>query len=396
MNFDPEIRKAETRLYKLQAEAGELLKVETRSEEESARLDACMDEIREAKQTLEAAKELAPANPEPEAVELREMIRGAKLANIVEAVVSGTAPDGRERELQAELGIKPNAIPLDLLRDPAPVETRGVTAAPSDTGQSQAEILGYVFPQAAGAFLGFEQPTVPVGARVYPVLGTGATATAAAKDAEVSESDGTFSATVLSPKRLQAAFIYRREDAAEFAGMSEALRRNLAGAIQDGLDKAAIAAVEGLTAATGTSAAGDFAAAKTAFYEQVDGRYASMASDVRGVVGTDTYQTWATYYRNPNVNDDALQHLRTISGGFRVSAHVAATDATSKKQNVLFRKGMRMGEAVQPLWASGVELIPDSVTLASNGQVKITAILLHNTAVIRSGAYTLYPFQLRS
>ena len=47
-------------------------------------------------------------------------------------------------EVQAERGVSANAIPTELLM----VEHRAVTPAPGQVGQSQAEILGYVFPQS--------------------------------------------------------------------------------------------------------------------------------------------------------------------------------------------------------------------------------------------------------
>ena len=52
-----------------------------------------------------------------------------------------------------------------------------------------------------------------------------------AENADADDTTGAFSADVLSPSRLQAAFFYSREDRARFTGMSEALRQNLSDAL---------------------------------------------------------------------------------------------------------------------------------------------------------------------
>ena len=57
----------------------------------------------------------------------------------------------------------------------------------------------------------------------------------------------------------------------------------------------------------------------------------------------------------------------SVTGGVRVSAHV--TNPSSERQNNIIRLGMRR-DMVAPIW-EGVTLIPDEVTLAANGQIKV-------------------------
>ena len=73
--------------------------------------------------------------------------------------------DGRERELQTEFGLTGNQIPLSMLRGE---EHRAVTPAPGNVGQTQSEIIPYVFPQSVAAFLMVDMPTVGVGEAVFP------------------------------------------------------------------------------------------------------------------------------------------------------------------------------------------------------------------------------------
>ena len=83
--------------------------------------------------------------------------------------------DSVEREAQQAYGLASNQIPLDMLRGPAPLETRAITPAPGNVGAQQSEILQPVFALGSGAFLGIERPTVDMGDAVFPVLTSRAT-----------------------------------------------------------------------------------------------------------------------------------------------------------------------------------------------------------------------------
>ena len=59
---------------------------------------------------------------------------------------------------------------------------------------------------------------VGVGEAVYPVLTKAPVVGTPAENAEQDETTGSFSADILSPSRLQAAFFYSREDRREICG----------------------------------------------------------------------------------------------------------------------------------------------------------------------------------
>ena len=212
------------------------------------------------------------------------------------------------------------------------LETRAVTPAPANVGLNQAEILPGVFPQSCGAFLGVDMPTVPVGEAIYPVLATNPTVHTPAENATAADTTGSFTADVLSPSRLQAAFFYSREDRARFAGMDSALRTNLSEALMDGLDKQIIAGTNGFLGSSGLTdpsnpgSEADFAAYRALVYDAavVDGLYAHDAMGVRLVVGPATYAHAAGKYRSNNADDSAIDSLMNLSGGVKVSAHVPA------------------------------------------------------------------------
>ena len=72
------------------------------------------------------------------------------------------------------------------------------------------------------------------------------------------------------------------------------------------------------------------------------------------------------------------------TAGVRVSAHVPAV--AGNKQNAVVRLGMRR-DMVAPVW-EGVTLIPDEITKAANGQIVVTAVMLHAVKILRAAAST--------
>ena len=294
------------------------------------------------------------------------------------------ASTGAIAEVQSERGLGGNAIPTELL-----MEHRAVTPAPADVGQSQSQIEGYVFPRSVADFIGVPSPIVPVGDATFPVLTSDPVPSTPAENDPVTETTGAFSADVLTPKRIQAQFFWSREDAARMAGMGDALREALQGGIADKLDQQIINGTNGLL--NGTVLMNHNVSTVTGFsdyisefgYTRVDGSYAASGADLRLVMGNKTYAHAGGQYRHANADDVALDRLTEITGGVRVSAHVPAV--TNDKQNVLIRLGMRR-DMVAPVWGA-VTLIPDEITKAANGQIVLTAVLLHAVKVLRVGGF---------
>ena len=316
--------------------------------------------------------------------ELRSLIDRANVGNIFEAALEHRQTSGAEAELQGHYRLSANAIPLALL------ETRAVTPAPGDVGTGQSTIIPGVFPQSCAAFLAVDMPTVAVGEAVYPVLTTNATVGTPAENAAQAETTGSFTADVLSPSRLQASFFYSREDRARFSGMDEALRMNLSDALADGLDKQILTGTEGLF--TGTKLANHNVSAVTTYanyrselgYGRVDGTYAGGVGDLKIVMGAATYGHAAAAFRSANAGDRAaLEDLMSVTAGVKVSAHVPAV--ANNKQLALIRLGMRR-DMVAPVW-EGITLIPDEITKAANGQIVITAVMLHAVKILRAEGF---------
>ena len=357
---------------------------ETRSELETLRTEYTDVETRAQAAIISEAPAIETRHrTDPEGGEMRSLISKCNVGKIFDSALEHRSTDGPERELQDFHKLNENQVPIELL------ETRAVSPAPGQVGQNLEPIINYVFPMSAAAFLGVDMPTVPVGDSVFAVLTSELDVGTPAENAVQAETTGAFSANVLSPSRLQASFYFSREGRARFAGMDETLRMNLSDGLSDGLDKQVIAGTNGLL--SGTNLGNHNASAVTTFegyisdfgYGRVDGRYASMTSDLKIVMGSGSYSHAGSVYRNTSVDRNAVDRLVEITSGIKVSAHVPAV--ASKKQNAVVRLGMRR-DMVAPIW-SGISLIPDEISKASSGQVVITAVMLHAVKIVREAGF---------
>ena len=381
-------QKLELRASEIRTRLAELGGLEEHTDETRSETDKLRNEYGDTERRIGA---FTIADDEPvvteqrsEDRELAALIADSSLGTIFGNVLEHRSTSGREGELQVHYGLAGDQVPLQLLED------RAVTAAPGQVGQNQAEIIAGVFPQSCAAFLGIDLPTVGVGESVYPVLTKNATVHTPAENAAAAETTGTFSAEVLSPARLQASFFFSREDRGRFAGMSEALRSNLSEALSDSLDLQVLAGTNGLL--TGTNLPNHVVSAATTYalyrdqlaYGRVDGTYAMTVADLRVVMGSATYAHAAKAFRSDNAGDRAaLEDLMAVTGGIKVSSHVPAVVST--KQNAVIRLGARR-DMVAPVW-QGITLIPDEITLAANGQIKITAVMLFAVKIVRTAGF---------
>ena len=353
------------------------------SEEDISRREKLSAELKAQETELRAAIE-AEDTPSPESREWADVSSKFDLGEMFSNVIEHRASDGAIAEVQKERGLGANAIPTEML-----MEHRAVTPAPGDVGQTQTEITGFVFPQSVADFMGIPSTIVPVGDATFPVLTSDPAAGVPAENASQSETTGAFSADVLTPGRIQASFFWSREDAARMAGMGDALQEALQGGIADKLDKEILVGTNGLLTGTilpnnARSAASDYAHyVSSLLYGRVDGRYAYDLADIRVVMGAATFGNAAT--KLPSAGEEnALARIRNDSSGVRVSAHVPDVSG-SMKQNALVRRGLRR-DYVSAVWGA-VTLIPDEVTKAANGQIVLTAVLLHAVKLLRAGGF---------
>ena len=342
--------------------------------------------------------------PEPELVDAQftHLERSVNLGRYIGNVLGQGELDGQERELNSELGLSGDMVPWSAL-----LETRDVTPAPNEVPGNQMPILNRVFADTASIFLGVGMSTVPVGEALFPVLSTGFTAGFKAKDAAADEPAGAFAVTQLALVRLTSSFVVRVEDLAVLPNMDSALRTDLRGAVGEKLDQQIVAGdgqAPNLGGFLGSGIAAPGNLAGETGYEthvktlsgEVDGRNASAINQVGLLVGGDTFEHASVKYRADSTwsgfEQSALGTMQALAGGLLVSAHVPAVAA--KCQDGIVHKGPG-GAAVAPMW-QGLRLVPDSVSLANKGQVRIVAIALHNFKILRAARYTRVRFQVQA
>ena len=292
--------------------------------------------------------------------------------------------DRRRGELQAAYGIAGNQIPLAALRD-LDAFRAAVTPAPGTTETSERMVTQPVFSMGDAAWLSVPMPSVPVGATTFPVLTSRPTVGGPYSGSDsVAETTGAFTAVELKPERLQTSFFWRRTDGYTFRGMADALRTALRSALSEALDKEVIGRIVTDVSRTSASATDTFATVRSRqLYGNVDGRHAMSEADIRVLVGTATLAFWSTLYRGNTADDSAVDSIRRVAGGLRVSPHIAAV--SGNKQDAVVRKGA-LQDCVAPVW-SAMTLIADEVTKAATGEIQLTAVAMANFRVIRASGF---------
>ena len=326
-----------------------------------------------------------------EGLELRQLEARSSMGDIAAGVLSNHACEGAARELQQHHHLKPNQVPLALMRSPM-VEERstGVTPGPSDSGADQRPIIAAVFPQSVAAFLGINGQSVGVGEAAFAVVSTSASPGAPGEGADQAHSTAAFESASLVPARLQASLLFSVEDAARIQGLSDALRMNLSDALSDELDDQILTnSTNGLFAGSNLAdhdagAVGTFVTLKKrVVYDAIDGRYANNAGDLRVVLGSASYAFAGGIYRGNNSDVDALESIMGKVAGVMVSSHVPAV--ASNKQELVVARGTAQHVAVA-LW-QGMDLIEDPFSLAKSGEVILTARMLHAIKILRADGF---------
>ena len=318
----------------------------------------------------------------------------ASVGRIVHSVASGRQLDGAEAELLKHHDLPSNSIPLAMLaEDP---EQFAVATVTGDEPAVAGEVLGKVFPQSVAQWCGVVGGMVESGQRQVPVLSTGATASALAKGAALTESTAAFVVKTLTPKRLSAAVRYAREDAATFEYLGDSLSMNLRNAISDKMDADVLTrAGEGLLA-FGTdptqngSSISNTSHALSGIFGGVEGSYASMASEIKLLLGTSTYSELGQAIFDTGSGALASEKLGQVCGGLRVSANVPAKASTG--EDALIIKGMGRRNCVSAMWDS-IEIVMDPFSSADKAEIVLTAIAMHDFVILDTAGFTRVRFK---
>ena len=313
--------------------------------------------------------------------ERREIRSRATLATFVSKCANGERVEGAEAEYAAACGCA-GAMPLSMLEpEHREIEHRAVTPGQDVAAGSQSPIP-YVFQQTVANMLGVTFPSVPVGSKSYPVLSSPPPAGPKAKDAAAVSTAAAFTLSSRTPKRVTGQFLVRREDLATMDGMESALRGAMVDAISSSLDTQVLTGnntapnLNGLfhqaTDVDADTSVETFGTGVARFAAVVDGRYANSMSDLRAVIGVETYTLYASLFRNGSAGS-LFDYLSEKLAGIVVSSRAPAASGNAQKGIVVRQRGSQIVEV--PTW-QGIDLIRDEFTEAKKGQIVLTAYVL--------------------
>lgn len=330
---------------------------------------------------------------------------------------AGKRQSGPEAELQAELGLDANQIPLEVWTRPPETraaEERAITPAPSTVGVNLDVLRPFVFAPSVVDKLGIEMPMVESGTYATGTITTAAAADAVAKGADVPERAGAFTVTTTTPHRVGASLNLAAEDIAAVgqANFESVLRQHISLVLSDELDDQLlngddtnddlIGIFERLTdpsaPGAGVASFDDFVAA---FADGIDGLWASTMSEVAVVAGVDSYKLSAKTFR-----DATGQDLGSISFADYAAAHTAGwwtnkrmpATASHVQQAILCRKGRSMMPdpmrlAVAPHW--GYISVDDIYTGARKAERRyVLSVLVGDVILVQPDAYAQVSFRV--
>ena len=368
-------------------------------------------------------------NGDGEPAEVRALLDQVSIAHYLRPAAAGAALVGAPVELAAALALPSAgvsggvAIPWQVLgrglgEQRAVPERRAFTTTTQNDGpEMQRPILQRLFGPGIMDSLGVRMDTVPAGRTEWPLVATGITpaqvveGTAAAAAVAM-----TFNYANLKPKRLTGRYEFTHEAEATVADLEQAIRRDLADAIQsamsnaiingaavDANDAATAANVEGflskLAAPTAPSAQASYADYAGSHAALVDGLHASREGDVSSVIGVASYTHAASVYQAGS-GESGSEGLMRRSMSCMASSYIPAPTGTPLLQdgNVYHAMGpngggVMRGDSVAAMWPT-LEVIRDIYSQASQG-VTLTWVTLWDAAVaFRSAAYARVAFQL--
>ena len=320
----------------------------------------------------------------PEGREMRQLVNKASLGKMMAGIANDAQGNGAERELRQARNLPDNYIPWDLLERRAAVDVTG------DEEGNTTPWISRIFPNSAAAFCGVDVMTVPVGQVLVPVITTGVTiGFVAAGDAQA-ESSPVAAVTTLTPRRGTGNFPINKEDLAVFPGMEDAFRMELTDAVQNAIDVDLLTlASKGLLKAGGTAPT-DPANATTAaefladVYSGVDGALASSISQVKLLVGPETYGFMGGLVYDTGSGMTVVDKMASIGVDVMVSDNVGPYQ--NQDQDGLVIVGPPRRNSVGVMW-NGVEIIRDEFTKAPEGQVKFTVLVMWDFENVRTDAY---------
>ncbi len=326
--------------------------------------------------------------------ELRDLGQRASLGDYVAAAASERELEGASKEYREHIFgdvMEPGSVPMEfLLNRDERLEARVDTVAATGTNVMQDTIGSRVFARSDSVYLGARMPTVPPGQHSYPMITAGAVATGPGEGVEKAAEAATITIVTADPQRLTASYEWGQESAFRVAGLEPALQTDIRGVLQTAFDKKVVVdLLAALTDPTAPTAEATLITYLSAFSGQVDGIHAYDWTQVRLLVGTETYQ----HALPLTIANIGIGFTMLPADRFRASSHVPAASADDQNA-VAYRIGSGMPPRLMaPVWR-GMSLIRDIYTGRREGKVGLTAAMFTNVKLTDQDTHKQTAFQL--
>jgi len=347
--------------------------------------------------------------PDAETRELRQLQGQVQLANYVTAAMELRGLHGAEAEYNQHLNLREvGAFPLELL---APVETRATTDAESATQQQT--WLDRLFADTAAMRLGITMPSVSPGVPSYPVTTAGGNPVQRGRSEAVGDAAWTVGVTELKPTRSAVRAVFNEEDRMRLPGLEDALRRDLASAMTEKIDRTIFLGDAGATDPGSNADAADITGLTTAqitevtlkqadkvkgpetlavFSGMVDGKHANGLEDLAVVASVGGYQLWTSTVANSAAENQTVgQFLRASGLMYTVRGEIDTATTSGKFGAFIGRTRNITGAGVAPVWNSGL-LIRDPYSDAAKGEVAVTLSYFWNFGLPRASHFQRLKF----
>lgn len=356
-----------------------------------AEMDAARDAVRNGRPDVE---------PDAEAREWSKLVRGVGLGEYARSAMAERGLSGRALEMNEELGLESAAlgshlggvaVPMGLL-----LESRAdaATALASGGAPESVSFSGRVFRTPLARFFAIHQPMVPAGESKWVVISDGPTAAEKSPGAATDATAVTHSVTTFTPKRVTSRVVMRDEDALRNPGWEMALQDDLSASVSHGIDEETLKDVVGALTATDDSTTISASGMAAKVSGLVDGVYAGEESDIRVLLGLDSFGVLAgKIYTNTAVTGvDVLRRLRVA---FRVvPVGIVAAKDSDNKQTMPVRLGARELDAAAPIWSAG-RLVRDPYSKSDAAEVGLTMHAFYGgCSILRAGGFSLETLKL--
>ena len=324
-----------------------------------------------------------------------ELLNKAKLGNYLRSILKNRSLEGREAELNKELGLSNTMIPIELLEERADA----VTTVASGTGPvNHAPIIGRIFHNSDAAFMGVKMPIVRMGVDSHTVITAGDNGAAVAKATAHDAVATVLATTKIEPTRIVARSIIQVEDINLLPGLEMAIRSELNSGLGQQFDEQILKGTGVAPNFSGLIKNVDLAAVTTPTVVATVSSLIGLAGDgisppnsygfgdVKFLVGAATLSHLATLFI-PSESMTALDKLKALGVAIKTTGRLPAV--ANKIHQLLRQSGVTSGayQAIAPCW-QGVNLIVDPYSKSASGLTTLTATMLCGFKTVRSTGLT--------